>query len=103
MKLALGPRGMKLSLIKAAAIGAIGVSLITGCAGSAQSAAPSTPVGTATLTGAAMTPATRSTLAPAAWETDETPASLPAPVGPAAPLPTWGTAVAVTPSASAAN
>jgi hypothetical protein len=102
MKLALGPRGMKLSLIKAAAIGAVGVSLITGCAGSAQSVAPSTPVGTTSLTGAAMTPAmtpstssTPSTLAPAAWEADETSAA-----GAPAPLPTWGTAVAVTPTAN---
>ena len=89
MKLALGPRGMKLSLI---AVLAIGVSLTTGCAGSVQSAAaPSasdTRVGTTTLTSAAMMP---STLAPAAWDADEASVA-PAPVA----VPTWGTAVAVT-------
>jgi hypothetical protein len=89
MKLALGPRGMKLSLI---AVLAIGVSLTTGCAASVQGAAApsagSERVGTTTLTSAAMMP---STLAPAAWDADEASAT-PAPVA----VPTWGTAVAVT-------
>ena len=84
---------MKLSLI---AVLAIGVSLTTGCAGSVQSAAaPSSPVGTATLTSAALMPSTPSTLAPAAWDADEASAT-PAPATSAAPVATWGTAVTVT-------
>lgn len=92
---------MKLSLIEALAVGALGVSLITGCAGSAQSAAPSTPVGTASLTSASVTPSTPSTLAPAAWEAEAT--SSAAPVVQAAPLPTWGAAVTASSVTFSAN
>ena len=82
MKLALGPRAMKLSLV---AVAAIGMAAMTGCAGGARSAAAplSTAVSTTTLTSATITP---SALAPAAWD-DESPAA------PAPAVATWGSSV----------
>ena len=89
MKLALGPRGMNLSLrqVGGVAVAAIGMAAITGCGGSARSAAAlSTAVGTTTLTSALITP---SALAPAAW--DDELAATPPPA-----VPTWGSAVTST-------
>lgn len=82
---------MKLSLgAVLAPLLAVGIAMISGCAGVAASAAAggaaSMPVGTTSITSATLAP---SSLAAAAWDGDEASA---APAPRLAP-PTWGTAV----------